>query len=981
MTTLGDMIYENATPAPAKLSGNITTTKEYLSQTGNGTISAAPVWAQINYADIAGTTPTPPSGAVLWSALGNAAADLTLANGAFNTTIGGTGFFKVGGIMNAVTGYQVNGAAANGTSLVGNGTNYVSENTADFYPETYGAVGDNSHDDTTAIQNCINAVIANGGGTVRLGPHTYKITSGLTMISAYNVNIAGINAGISILSCTSASADILSMSLSTGTVAFCVLQDFSLARTQAPTGTAKGLNVSGLYINIYRVESSDSIYNFYQAGGNANINYHNCISHTSIAGTYTGYGFYYASGGENSSRNVDCLIDNNASVSGGYYGLYLNGADGGNGSIRDLYCEGLETALCDYGVYITGSSFHADNSGNNDNIRFIRCIHDQVTANAYYITGVYGAAANILISDGYVEGQQAHPQIDIENSSGVVVTNMSINCSAGDNSTGACGVYINGAHSTNNVVSDNLFITRYNTNSTIVPVLLNACSDNIVSNNSIRALQTYPIAVGIKLLGSSYNTVDGNNISGWGTLGIGLDSSSTYNQGSNVVDTTSITTAVTDAGTYNSVTGATTLSLLGSDTGLSRIAGGTIAIGNGIQGNFTGSLKLYSELLTGTGANLVISDTAANTDLSLLNTTASFTYGSLPTRGLGATNANAFGTNSITLNINVGDTVVIFVNTNSGTAPTVSDNGSTSNTYVQVGAKNTNWGNSYCFVCLSAGFIATTVTQGGTGSAFSIGGVTYVGVGSVGATHSTATGSTSPISDAITTTTGNSIVVSGMMGSSIHTNFAATSGTKLAGCIATVDMEIVVQSQATANTLTTNSGTFTGASSGWEVITLELESAGSSVANESSPLISISGTYWNGSASATDAWTIQDVISNVTNGTSTLTFSHSGSSGSAAVQVPLLDIGGTDAGISRLGAASLALGNGTAADFSGSLKLGTLVATAAAPTVAASQIGYGATTSATASTTGGGLTLPLLAAGYIVVNIAGTNYKVAYYAS
>jgi len=34
-----------------------------------------------------------------------------------------------------------------------------------------------------------------------------------------------------------------------------------------------------------------------------------------------------------------------------------------------------------------------------------------------------------------------------------------------------------------------------------------------------------------------------------------------------------------------------------------------------------------------------------------------------------------------------------------------------------------------------------------------------------------------------------------------------------------------------------------------------------------------------------------------------------------------MDIGGTDAGISRLAPASLALGNGTAGDFTGSLKL------------------------------------------------------------
>ena len=50
---LGDVLSVNTTPAWARLPGNTTTTKQYLSQTGDGTISAAPAWAQIAEADIA----------------------------------------------------------------------------------------------------------------------------------------------------------------------------------------------------------------------------------------------------------------------------------------------------------------------------------------------------------------------------------------------------------------------------------------------------------------------------------------------------------------------------------------------------------------------------------------------------------------------------------------------------------------------------------------------------------------------------------------------------------------------------------------------------------------------------------------------------------------------------------------------------------------------------------------------------------------
>lgn len=52
MTTLGDIIFENSTPAPARLAGNTSATKNFLTQTGNGTISAAPTWGALASGDI-----------------------------------------------------------------------------------------------------------------------------------------------------------------------------------------------------------------------------------------------------------------------------------------------------------------------------------------------------------------------------------------------------------------------------------------------------------------------------------------------------------------------------------------------------------------------------------------------------------------------------------------------------------------------------------------------------------------------------------------------------------------------------------------------------------------------------------------------------------------------------------------------------------------------------------------------------------------
>jgi hypothetical protein len=158
--------------------------------------------------------------------------------------------------------------------------------------------------------------------------------------------------------------------------------------------------------------------------------------------------------------------------------------------------------------------------------------------------------------------------------------------------------------------------------------------------------------------------------------------------------------------------------------------------------------------------------------------------------------------------------------------------------------------------------------------------------------------------------------------------------------------------------------------------------AATNVASQNSPIIQLNGTYWNGAASAADSWSIRTNVANGTNGASTLQLNHSGSTGAASVSAPNLYVtsatgtpnlgsssttgfyvasgridvnpasgtciwefgngnsfvggsgqvlqfssnanpasGGRDVGISRLAAASLALGNGTAADISGALTL------------------------------------------------------------
>ena len=86
--------------------------------------------------------------------------------------------------------------------------------------------------------------------------------------------------------------------------------------------------------------------------------------------------------------------------------------------------------------------------------------------------------------------------------------------------------------------------------------------------------------------------------------------------------------------------------------------------------------------------------------------------------------------------------------------------------------------------------------------------------------------------------------------------------------------------------------------------------AATSLVNVSSPILTLNGSYWTGSASATDSWTITSHVNNGTNGSSYLVFAHTGTGGNAALQVPSGALGG--------GSASWGVGFNTSVGFASS---------------------------------------------------------------
>lgn len=134
--TLGDTLYSDATNSLAKLAGNTTAVKQYLSQTGTGTVSAAPAWATISGGDITGAALTKTDDTNVTLTLGGSpstallrAASLTLGwTGQLSVPRGGTGiatttaYGVLTGGTTATGAFQNAGTGATGTMFQGAGS-------------------------------------------------------------------------------------------------------------------------------------------------------------------------------------------------------------------------------------------------------------------------------------------------------------------------------------------------------------------------------------------------------------------------------------------------------------------------------------------------------------------------------------------------------------------------------------------------------------------------------------------------------------------------------------------------------------------------------------------------------------------------------------------------------------------------------------------------------------------------------------------
>jgi hypothetical protein len=175
MTTLGDTLYGGASGVATRLAGNTTTTKQFLSSTGNGSAAAAPSWSVVTKSDV-GLANVENTALSTWAGSTNITTLGTIATGTWNATIitvakGGTG-------VGTLTGVIIGNGTSNMSAVAGTASQLLRRNSGNTAYEFFTPDYVNQAGARTAISLTV---------TGSSGAATYNNTTGVLNVPTYTL--------------------------------------------------------------------------------------------------------------------------------------------------------------------------------------------------------------------------------------------------------------------------------------------------------------------------------------------------------------------------------------------------------------------------------------------------------------------------------------------------------------------------------------------------------------------------------------------------------------------------------------------------------------------------------------------------------------------------------------------------------------------------------------------------------------------------
>ena len=281
ITTLGDIIYGSATNTSSRLAGNTTSTKNFLVQTGTGTVSAAPSWGTIAAADV------PTLNQNTTGSAGSVANTLTIGTGLSGTSYNGSAAVTIAnsGVTSIAAGTGISVSASTGAVTITNSvTNPIPTGTVMLFYQSAAPTGWTQVTTAGLDDSALRIVTSTGGTTGGTTAFSTVFTNQTPSGTVSTTNTATTATMVSYTPAGSISVTVGAGTLAVGAGTFAVAAT-TLATSQIPSHQHLG-GASFQFANgPYGTAASGS--NSNQSGQSGQNDNHNYTSNVGGGGSHT----------------------------------------------------------------------------------------------------------------------------------------------------------------------------------------------------------------------------------------------------------------------------------------------------------------------------------------------------------------------------------------------------------------------------------------------------------------------------------------------------------------------------------------------------------------------------------------------------------------------------------------------------------------------------------------------------------------------